>query len=273
MTTTTERIGDVRVVRGMSNEDYHNDPAYGSTTLKKLGTSLTAKFRDTSLSTNSTTLGTHWHTMRELGSDVFESRAVIVPDKFATAASGLSKKKDAVEWAADQPEDAILLTRSQKDTLDRMDMMFWRNRAAVEIAENIKEQEVSLFWTEHGVDCKVRPDAWTKDYRLIDWKSTSEENILGTFGRTVTKYGYGLSAVHYHRGLELAGIHTTPMEFVVTSTTSYETQVMYLPAHYLRHCREQLDKLLKMLGACQATDDWTPIGYGQVNETTGLYWR
>jgi hypothetical protein len=56
------------------------------------------------------------------------------------------------------------------------------------------------------------------------------------------------------------------MHFVVTSTTSFETQVLTLPQSYMDWCRKRLEQLLIEIAERRATDNWNPSGYGTVHE-------
>lgn len=259
-------VNGVDIVRLLPNDDYHAHPNFGSTILKWLKESFSNRHRTRSLSSQGISDGQQWHTLLDLGPETFGQRAVVVPEEYCLASGGVSTKKDAKEWLASLPADAIPLTSRTSDLLGRMLDQFQQNSAAWDIYENLKEQEVSVFWEWLGVPVKVRPDAITTCGRLIDWKSTSDPDPKRQFGRAVERFGYGLSAVLYEEGCRIAGLCESDMTFVVSSTTSYETQVMRLPPAYLAKCRDDLMLLLEQIAEREQSQNWTPEGYGEVIE-------
>jgi len=229
-------------------------------------------------SSDSLDLGRLWHRLLEIGPSLFGDRSVQVPDEFLTAAGSLSTAKAAKEWRQAQVAEAIVLTPSVAETIGRMLDGFQSNSASWDIYEGITRREVSIRWEREGVDArgtvgesriglKCRPDALDDGWRLIDFKTTRDADILGRFQYAVRDYGYGLSAALYEEGCEKAELANGPMVFVVTSTVSpYETQVLTLPETYLKECRAKLDSLLSELAIRDFHGMWTPRGYGEIHE-------
>jgi hypothetical protein len=255
---------------------YHGDPAYLGSTQIRLAESATRFFNAVELGRTPDSksaalqLGSAWHTLREIGSDLFAERAVTAPEEHCTASGGLSTKKATKEWLATLHPDAIILSPDMGETLGRMKDGFDRNPAAVELQESIVHQEVSIRWeSTAGVKVRCRPDAICEGGRLVDWKSTSEANILKDFSRSVRTYGYGISAALYEQGCVVAGLAEPPMVFVVTQTVEpYLTQVITLPPVFMDWARRRLDELLTDIARRRATGDWLEDGYGKVNELT-----
>ncbi len=255
-------------------KDYHLDPVYLGSTQLKIADQSALIFnervnlgRGVSETSEALALGSLWHTLRELGADQFGERAVLVPAEFVTAGGAMSTKGGAREWVASQKPDAIVLTPSQSDTLGRMQEAFTANPAAVELEEATLHREPSIRWeSTAGVKVRCRPDAICDGGRLVDFKTTSEQSPLKTFCYAVKKYSYGLSAALYEQGCLMAGLADPPMHFVVTSTTSFETQVLTLPQSYMDWCRKRLEQLLIEIAERRATDNWNPSGYGTVHE-------
>jgi hypothetical protein len=103
----------------------------------------------------------------------------------------------------------------------------------------------------------------------VDWKSSSESNLLKDFSRSVRNYQYGISAALYEQGCVVSGMAEPPMHFVVTQTVApYLTQVITLPPSYMDWARRRLDELLTDIARRRATGDWMEDGYGKVNELT-----
>ena len=261
----------VRVEQGMKSVDYFAEPNLGSTDFKRLEAS--AQFFDAHqrgvippTDSSSLSLGRKWHDLLDLGPDVFGNRSVVVPDQYCTGSGALSTKKDAKEWLASLPEDAITLTPEESGQLGRMWDGFQNNGASWDIYENLKHQEISIFWEWGGVPVKCRPDAITHSGQLVDWKSTREGNPLKDFRKAVANFGYGISAALYEEGCRVAGLADPPMYFVATSTVSYETQVMTLPKTYVTECRDKLLKLLAEYVTRTEENHWLPTGYGDIHE-------
>jgi hypothetical protein len=255
---------------------YHADRAWLGSTSLKLAESATAFHEQVELGGAEDTkslaleLGRAWHTLREVGDDQFAERAVVASEDHCTPGGGLSTKKATKEWLSTLPPDAIVLSPDMSETLGRMKDRFDRNPKAVELAESIVHREVSIRWVSTaGVQVKSRPDCICEGGVLVDWKSTSEKNILKDFSRSVRTYGYGLSAALYEQGCVIAGLAEPPMHFVVTQTVyPYLTQVLTLPPAYMDWARRRLDELLTEIATRRATGDWLEDGYGKVNELT-----
>jgi hypothetical protein len=255
---------------------YHADRKHLGSTQIKLAESATRFFNAVELGQTSDSksdalrLGSAWHTLKEIGPDLFAERAVTASEEHCTPGGGLSTKKATKEWQASLPPDAIILTPEMGETLGRMKDGFDRNPAAVELEESIVHREVSIRWeSTAGVLARCRPDCICEGGRLVDWKSTSEANILKDFSRSVRTYGYGISAALYEQGCVVAGLADPPMVFVVTQTVEpFLTQVITLPPVFMDWARRRLDELLTDIARRRATGDWLEDGYGKVNELT-----
>ncbi len=253
---------------------YHEDRDYlGSTQIKVADQSALVFNRRVNLregeseQSDALALGSLWHTLLEIGIDRFGERAVVAPPAFCTGGGALSTKKEAKEWRAEQPADAIVLTTSQSDTLGEMWEGFAANSAAGDLYCSITHREVSLRWeSTAGVKVRCRPDAICEGGRLVDFKSTRHSTPLRDFKWAVKDYGYGLSAALYEQGCVLAGLAEPPMHFVVTSTASLETQVLTLPQSYMDFCRQRLEQLLLEIAERRVSGNWNPVGYGAIHE-------
>jgi hypothetical protein len=260
---------EVEVIHGLDILEYHAHPAPGSTDWKRFATSaIHGRPRQSvpAVSSAALNLGKLWHSLLDLSPEVFGERSVVGAAELFRADGSPSTKKDSKEWFDSLPADAIPISPDTSDQLGRMLDMFQQNAAAWDIYESREIQEVSVFWDLNGVRTKCRPDC-ISDGMLVDWKSTSEQAPLQTFGRAVKRYGYGLSAALYEEGCRVAGLSSSPMHFVVTSTVwPYETQVLTLPPSYTAQCREDLLDLVEDYKARHTDGNWLPKGYGEVNE-------
>lgn len=257
---------------------YHGRPELGSTDLKGLLASPLAFAGKQSGEAPSRTesaalaLGQLWHSIPDLGPDVFGQRSVVVPSELTRADGSMSTGKEAKAWLASLPPDAIPLSKEVSDTLGAMWEQFQANSAAWDIYEGRLHQEVSIFWEWLGVEVKCRPDCISDGGLLADWKSTRDECPERQFGQAVNRFGYGLSAALYEEGCRVCGLAAPPMHFVVSSTTyPYETYVGTLPPACTAYWHDRLLTLLEEVRRRRESSDWTPSHYGQVNEID-LWW-
>ena len=244
---------------------YHADKEYhGSSRLKKLHYCRRLFLEPDEGGTSvALTLGTHWHSIRELGWKRWENEAAILtPDEFVTASGAVSTSKAARAWRDDFP-DRTPVTPLEHVKLRRMSEMFDANSAAVKYEADAAHREPSIRWRDGSVGLRVRPDLVTKSGRLVDYKTISDANPLSSFRFNVRKYCYGLSDVLYQRGCEQAGLAEGPMVFVVTSTVApYSTQVFsQLDESTRGYWDVRLDELIEELR--NLTHDVLPIGYGR----------
>ena len=217
-------------------------------------------------------LGTHWHQIREVGWDRWRQEFCFdVPPEMITAGGAISTSKRAQEWLNDIAEDLNTkrpLTPKTRGDLNRMEEMFHRNTAAVELENDARHREPSIRWRQGDVGLRVRPDLITESGRLVDYKTTSEPDPLKTFRFSVRKYRYGLSDVLYERGCEVAGLASGSMTFVVTSTVPpFGTQVITLDDEYREFWKTRMYEIIDELGEILTRGELnskilTPRGYG-----------
>lgn len=255
---------------------YHGDLAHVGSTQIRLAESATVFHDNVEMGWGSDSksaalqLGSAWHTLREIGYGPFSERAITAPEEHCTASGGLSTKKATKEWLTTIPADAIILSPEMGEILGKMQDRFGLNPKAVELEEAILHREASIRWeSTAGVMVRCRPDFVGKGGQLGDYKTTSEENILRDWARSVKRYGYGISAALYEQGAVVSGLAEPPMHYVVTQTVHpYLTQVVTLPPVYMDWARRRLDELLTDIARRRATGDWLEDGYGRVNELT-----
>lgn len=175
------------VYLGISNEDYHADPAIGSTSIKKLLKSPLSYWFDSWMNgmrpdkhvTPSMKFGTAYHTYM-LEPDRFFYN--IKPGKTTTIEGCLAQgEMDSIEAMAAQikanPYHAALLNKGYP--------------------------EVSVFWIdqETGIPCKTRFDYW-KPHWVTDLKTTTDV-CDQALRYTIPDYGYDVSGAMYMQSVDM----------------------------------------------------------------------
>jgi hypothetical protein len=212
--------------------------------------------------------GTLVHLVFELGEPEFRRRAVLVPEKFCTSTGTLSSGKEAKSWLADQPADAILLSPADDAVITGIWAQAMANAAVREIVEGIEVHELSVrVQRADGHRLRCRLDAFHRDGRLIDWKTTREARPLESWVGPAIEHGYHYQAALYQSLAIEAGLSDREMTFVVLSTTpSYQVQAVTLPPHVVGMCHDLISADLDEIALRKETDNWLPAGYGEVHE-------
>jgi len=193
------------IYENMSDEDYHNDPALGSSGLKTLlcnpqkfwyeSRALNPKYEG--LDTKACKNGRAIHTLL-FQETLFDAQFTIKEGKESSTMEGVLG-----EGEYDSMVKSVDVIRNHP----RFSRLIIGGKA-----------EISIFWRdkETGVMCKVRFDYLTQgsDAWGIDYKSTNADIWdVRSVSRTITKYGYDISASMYLEGMQKAGLgdHSTFM--------------------------------------------------------------
>ena len=175
MTTTITKPG---IYDGISNSDYHANPALGSTSLKTLATRTPAHYqwdqahRKTS---DAFTLGTAAHSL--ILEDDTSGIEVVAADNWLSKAAKEAKAAALAEGK--QP----LLVKEMSQVVAMRDAVMAHPLARAAFTGHKAEQ--SVFWEEDGLMLKCRPDAWQPGV-LVDLKTTRDANP-NEFGKTDRK--------------------------------------------------------------------------------------
>lgn len=217
-------------------------------------------------------LGSLIHDALELGPEATAERLEVIPDEHVTASGAMSTKKATKEWLAEQPEDALLCTAADAEFIGQVFDHMFRNKAAREIYENLEHKEVSIRFEYMSKKLRCRPDGVTDMGVLVDYKTTRHANPLKQFWKSVDDFYYHVSHALYLLGAGYAGFSTAPMRYVVIGTTRPTVHVMTLPQEVIDSGRRTLDRALSEIELREATEDWTPEGYGEVHEMRFPVW-
>jgi hypothetical protein len=236
------------IYAGISNADYHRDPALGSTSLKTLATKTPAHFKYDSThpkSSDAFTLGTAAHSLI-LEDDI--SQFVVVD-----AANWLTKDAKAAKAEALAAGRVPLLTKEFEQVQAMRDSVMAHPVARWQLTGHKAEQ--SVFWEEDGLMLKCRPDAWQPG-ALIDLKTARDANPA-EFGKIAHEYGYHQSAAHYIDGVKAATGEELPFHFVlVEKTEPYLVSVVELDIEAINIGRMLNERAKRIYRECAETNTW-----------------
>lgn len=126
------------------------------------------------------------------------------------------------------------------------------------------DSELSLFWDDDGVPCRIRPDRMKRDHTVVtDAKFTAGSAEPDTWGRThLIRESQYVRAAFYRRGIEkLFGV-TPDYVFLVTETDPpYLSSLVGVDNRGLELGAEKVDRALRTWRECQRKGVWP--GYPQ----------
>lgn len=233
---------------GISNADYHRDPALGSTSLKTLATRTPAHYQHDLTHpkfSDAFTLGTAAHSLILEG----DTSGIVIVE----ADNWLTKDAKAAKATALAEGKQPLLTK-EIEQVWAMTHAVMAHPEAWKLFKGHKAEQ-SVFWDEDGLMLKCRPDAW-KPGLLIDLKTTRDANP-NEFGKTAHEYGYHQSAAHYIDGVKAATGEELPFHFVlVEKTAPYLVSVVELDIEAINLGRQLNDRAKRIYRECLETNTW-----------------
>lgn len=241
-------ITEPGIYAGISNTDYHRDPALGSTSLKTLATRTPAHYQHDKAHPKSSVafdIGTVTHSLilegSESGVEVIDAdakRGKVWTDP-ATAARDSGK---------------IPLLWSEWEQVIAMRDAVMSHPIAHDLLTGHKAEE-SVFWDEDGLTLKCRPDAWQPGV-LVDLK-TARSADPNEFGKTAHEFGYHQSAAHYIDGVKAATGEELPFHFVlVEKTEPYLVSVVELDIEAINIGRALNDRAKRIYRECVESNTW-----------------
>lgn len=216
--------------------------------------------------------GTNWHEIREFSYQSFLNTTEVMPDELCRADGSPRTNANAREFI-ETHHDKQITSHKELEVLSDMEKAFWNNPAAARLEERVVYRENSYRVMNSGMlyGEKARIDALTKDGILLDYKTTTEQNVLASFGRVARRYRYGLSAVMYQDIVSRCGVEVSEMHFIVSSTVQpYECQVIKCEKGSLERWRAEYETLRHEINQnwerITRGDLLLPRGTGEIHE-------
>lgn len=246
----------------VTSEDYHADPALGSTSLKTLATRTPAHWKWESehpVHKDAYDIGTLAHSLI-LEGDETKHRVIDVDDKRGN--------KWTIPANEAREEGLIPLTPKEWASIVGMrDSVMAHPEARNLFTGHLAEE--SVFWEEDGLGLKCRPDAWQPN-TLADLK-TGRSADPNEFGKTAAEFGYHQSAAHYIDGVKKLTGEELPFPFVlVEKTEPYYVSVVQLDESSIDIGRQLNHRAKRIYQECVETGNWP--GYPAVEPVSIPMW-
>ena len=245
-------MNDPVVIRGMSDADYHADPALSSTGAKLL-LDCPARYR---------------HAMdhpQQADTDAFRVGRAVHALVLGAGAEVVDIGPSLTTKAAKEKRDQAItdghtwLRSGDYDTAHAMAATVLTDpRAAAALTRG--EAEVSVWATDPttGVRMRARPD-YMRPGLVVDLKTTAAPASPDSFALEAGKRGYHLSAAFYLHVLSLAGLAdeaTVFLHVVVEKQAPYLVNVVQLDVEALAAGRGRTDAALRRFADCTAAGSW-----------------
>lgn len=248
-------------IEQMTNEAYHAHPAVSKSLLDKIAKSpLHARaYLDGQREepTASMQFGTALH-CAALEPERFSSEYKVFMGDRRTKAG-----KEAYENLVST--GATIISADDHDAITAMVTSIRNHRVAGSLLET-GEAEQSVFWQQPAtnIDCKCRPDWWSRERGLVvDLKTTDDASPAG-FARSVANYRYHVQAAHY-----MEGTGASRFVFVaIEKKAPYAVAVYELDADSLKAGRNLRLRDLDAYASCVEFNQWP--GYPEVVQTLSL---
>ena len=233
---------------GITNRDYHADPALGSTSLKTLATRTPAHYQHDKAhpkSSDAFDLGTVAHSLILEG----DESGVEVWDFPAWTTKVAKDSREESRAAGKIP----MLTKEWAQVVAMRDAVMAHPIARSMFTGHKAEQ--SVFWEEDGLMLKCRPDAWHPG-ALVDLK-TARDADPNEFGKVAHSFGYHQSAAHYIDGVKAATGEELPFHFVlVEKTDPYLVSVVELDWEAINIGRGLNERAKRIYQECVESNTW-----------------
>lgn len=250
------------IYEGITNADYHADPALGSTSLKTLALRTPAHWK--------------WESEHPVHKDIYDlgtvAHSLILEDDESGVEVIDVDDKRGNKWtipaAAAVNNGKIPLKRADWEMVKAMrDSVMAHPLARNAFTGHRAEQ--SVFWEEDGQILKCRPDAW-KAGLVVDLKTTADANP-NEFGKAAFNFGYFMSAPHYIDGIKAATGQDVKFAFVnVEKSPPYLVSVTELSDEDMNRGRYQIDRAKRIYRECLASGKWP--GYAQFTTASLPRW-
>ena len=186
--------------------------------------------------------------------------AVLEPDKWdqeiaIAPACDRRTKAGKAEWSAFAAESTgkLIIKQEQADTREAVRKAVNEGNLAASLIKSpgVVEQPVRWidYWTE--ISCKCKPDKLLDDGTILDLKTVAD-TPLRAFQKNLTKFHYGIQAVHY---LEGTGARRF-VWIVVNINPPHQVEIIDLDRSSIEHAKALRQTSMEDLADCYSTNDW-----------------
>lgn len=259
-----------RIVPDMDEQDYHDDPALGSTDVKSLTRMSLAKWKYARSHPRHVDDSTR--RAFDVGSAT-HSKVLGGPGVRVIDATSYQSKAAREQRQEARDNGLIPLLVAEDETTSAMAQRVVEDDVAGPLFTGEGQSELSLFWRDEltSTPCKARLDrlCWPVDdddeYAVVDLKTTTDASPE-SFAKAVANYGYDQQAAHYLRGVETVhgGVYAPYKIVCVEKDPPYEVAVYTFPPEWLDTACMVNDHALDLYARHAAADDWP--GYTATGE-------
>lgn len=237
-----------RIIDGLPADQYHANPALGSTSLKTLATKTPAHWKweqSHPKTSDAFDLGTVVHSITLEGDD--SSVAVVDADSWRTKAA--QEERDLARLQGKTP-----LLKADWTTARRMrDSILAHPLAKAALTSH--RAETSIFWEEDGIELKCRPDAWITGI-VTDLKTCVSADPR-KFGKVAHEFGYHQSNALYVDGVKAATGEDVDFAFILCEKVEpYLVSVVELDVEAVMIGRQLNDRAKRIYRQCMETREW-----------------
>ena len=190
----------------------------------------------------------------------------------SVTASGTNKAirqaRDLARLAGKIPVDKedMVQIRAMANAARKFIENLWNTEPAIATAfcAESGDSELSVFWDDDGVPCRIRPDRMSRDHKLIvDVKTTAGSAEPDDWGRNhLIRESQYVRAAFYRRGIEKTfGVRPDYVFLVVETDPPYLASLVGCDNRALELGAEKVDRALRTWRQC-AKDKFWP-GYPQ----------
>ena len=241
----------------MENEEYHAHEALGSSDLRKLMRSPLHLngHREPTVRPPYFVFGSAVHT------------GYLEPDEFAKSYQPKPLEIDGKgprttyykDWLDNQPQGTNWMSLEDYDKALNCVNAALEHPITKEVFTDEMVVEGSVFFTLHGVQCKVRPDLVSfgkEGVDVLDLKTTVDASPAA-FRSTVGKLNYHVQEWFYREGLRAVGLTVNRFVFLaVEKSAPYATAAYVLNQEDVRNVAEAAEKALLTYKDCEMRDFW-----------------
>jgi len=246
------------VIYNQSDFDYRREAGCNQSSLKKILESpahyqAALKFR--MIPTPAMEMGTALHCLSLDGQDAFDNGYIKKPDgiKLNTKEGkawkeSCGRKKVLASGGKDDPWGSVL---GMDASLKRL---AWFDPTQ---KDYIKHNEVSIYWEDHGVNCKARLDRVLIEEGIVLDLKTTDSVDYETFMKKVVNLGYDFQAAYYARAAERA--YGKPFRFIfaaVERKAPYTVDLFEASPEMVAEATYKVDKALKTFAECEKSGEW-----------------